>query len=250
MKLLHMLRTAIGYAAELRARLRAALTARDQARQAVVDAGAVVERIGGLIAAANEASRRADQADAAHTAALKAWGRNGCDPADAGEHERLATIALEAARAVDVAKATAAEASKNWARAEDAVKARQSDVGHCEVEISSVIGEIIAAEQEPIFERYALVADEYRKLRFQLMAVHRALEPGKYDDYQAKSSAGARLVEDALARGLVLPWDRERDNARGSDFVGGHAGRDEGALEDLIMRHRARALRLRADPES
>jgi hypothetical protein len=244
-----MLRPASGPAAERRERLRAALTARDQARQAVVDAGAVVERIGGLIAAANDASRRADQADAAHTAALKMWGRNGCDPVDAGEHERLAAIALEAARAVDAAKATATEASKNWARAEDAVRARQSDIGHCEVEISSVIGEIIATEQEAIFERYAQVANEYRQLRFQLVALHRALDPNKFDDQGARSTEGARLVEVALGRGAIKSWDQERYSAQSSDFVAGTRGADEGRLEELTAHWRARALALCANPE-
>jgi hypothetical protein len=233
-----------------RERLRAAIASRDAAQHAVTQTRATLERLQTVVDQADDAAREAADATQLAKQGRERWVRDGC-LANAREHQTLGDTAAEAVRAAERAALDANSVRGELARTLDVLRSAEFDLRGCEAEISSAVGAIIAAEAEPLFQRYAQIASEYRQLRFKLMALQRALDPGKYDDHQeAKSSEGARMVEEAMTRGVILPWDRERDNARGSDFVGGHAGRDDGALEDLVMRHRARALRLRADPES
>jgi hypothetical protein len=98
--------------------------------------------LAGAIAESKRATRHAEQALAAHTMALSVWGKSGCDPAAAGEHERLAIVALEAARVADTKNAAVEAARKLLERsltAENRVAALQaiSDAGLAEFAASA-----------------------------------------------------------------------------------------------------------------
>jgi hypothetical protein len=99
-------------------------------------------------------------------------------------------------------------------------------------------------------ERFEHVAEEYRTLRAQVMAVQRVLDPDIYGNHGAKSADGARFVRASLGRATIRSWDQERDAADAHDFVEGERGRDAALFEGLTASHRARAAQLRNDPDA
>jgi hypothetical protein len=255
MKLLEALRPTLALVSSSapradRAGLRAALAARVNKQREVAEARETHDRRQTVLTAADAAARQA--ADATHRAkeARQRWVRNGCLSA-VPEHHDLEGAAAEAVRAAQSAAADADAVSRELVRARDAVDCAQSDLRSCESAISAAIGEIIATEEAPLLERYADAATELRALRVQLMALQRVVDPWQQHPDAAPSSEGARLVDAALKRGLIVPWDAERESTRVREWQE-EPGRDEprAMFEQFVAGWRDRASKLRVDPES
>jgi hypothetical protein len=234
-----------------RAPLKAALAARDQAIQAVIEARETLGRLESVVQVSNDASRAA--ADDAHAAneSREQWVRGGCKPSEGLALQVLTKKADESARVAEREAVTAKAASREVARARDLVAYAQGEVRFREKDVAAEIGLIIAREQEmPLLQRYIAHMSEGRALRVQVMALSRVIAPGEYENQIARSPEGARLVDAALERAAIKSWDKEREDAQAHDFVHGPRGRDEAMLEELASRWRARAAQLRQDPES
>jgi hypothetical protein len=253
MKLLHAALAVVGGAhAERpgREQLKAALASLDSAQQAVSEARERCARLQAIINASDDAARTAANATREANASRERWVRDGCI-SNAREHRALADAAAEATRTAERAALDAKAVSQELARAQSALESRELEIRGSDATVSAEIGAIIAMEEAAsLLQRYEESTNESRALRFQIKALQRVVDPDQYEDATAKSPVGARLVDDVLTRCRLLPWSQERDNARGTDFVSGHVGRDEAALEELASRWRARAAALLEDPDA
>ncbi|MGO9039044.1 MAG: hypothetical protein ACLQKH_13760, partial [Steroidobacteraceae bacterium] len=132
-----------------RERLRHAITARDAAQQAVIEARATLERLETVVKVGDDAARAAADERRAATEARNAWVRSGCSYSAARELQSLEDSAAEAGRVAERAALDTAAVCKELARAQDAVQSRQNDIRHCEAEISIAVGVILAEEAAP-----------------------------------------------------------------------------------------------------
>ena len=174
-----------------RERLRAAIAARDQAHQAVVESHETVERLAAVIRTSDDAARLASDATQRATEAHRAWVRNGCKHSESRELQALDNSAAQASRAAEsVARdADAIRKTQTLAHAEGALRSAQADVRHSDKAISEAIGEIVASEQSDLLDQFERAAKEFRVLRFQVMALKRVVAPDTYGSHAAKSEA-------------------------------------------------------------
>ncbi len=236
-----------------RSELRAAIAARDAAKQAVIERRAVLERFEAILSASDVAARAASDAANKARDARQEWVRCGC-PFSAGRAlEALDAAAAETARIASAAalNADAITKSGELSRAQSAAESAEFDSRSRETRIASEIGAILAREAAPLLSRLEQQAEAYRATRREVQALLMVLAPpwncGYARDANASSSEGARQVEAALSRATIMPWDKERDAARAHDFVESQHGRDEAMIERLISPWRARAQAVRED---
>lgn len=236
-----------------RVALKAAIAARDAARQAVIEARETLERLQAIIDQADDAARTAASATSKAGETRKAWVRNGCTYSATRELQGLDDAAAEAARTAQSAALNADAVRKQFGRAEEAVKSKENDIQRCEEEITAAISVILAQEAAPLLERFEQLAEEYRGLRAQIMGLDLALTPPWRLENKNRilpTAAAAELVANAMERASIRSWHAERESARAIDFVRGHVGRDEATLEELAARWRDRAAALRRDPDA
>jgi predicted nucleic acid-binding Zn-ribbon protein len=227
-----------------RERLDAAKAARDQAQQAVTAARDRLERLESVVRLSDDAAREASKATQRANQFRNDWVRGGCKHAESRTLQELEDQAAGASKAAERAAVNADLVRKEFSRAQAEIQSLQLDVRTREQEIATEIGAIIADEASPLLERFEQLAEAYRATRVEVRALLRIVRPGQYEDQRAASHEGARLVEAALGRATIHPWDRERDAAQAHDFVEG-TRRDEAQLEALMARWRARAEALR-----
>lgn len=235
-----------------RERLKAAIAARDAARQDISNAQSTLERLQAVIRESDVAARAAADAARKETEARNAWVRSGCTFSAARELQSLTDEAAQASHAAESAARNAEAVSKQLARAEDAVRSNEVEVGHRETEISAAIGVILAEEAAPLLKHFERLAEEYRVLRAKVMGVSLVLgRPWTLDRNKMNPSwEGEKAITDALQRAAIKDWDAERDAARARDFVEGTRGCDEAMLEQLTSHWRARAAQLRENPDA
>jgi hypothetical protein len=235
-----------------RERRRAAIAARDQAHQAVVESHETVERLGAVIRTSGDAARLAADATQRATEAHRAWVRNGCKHSESRELQALDDAAAQASRAAEAAgrDADVINKTRTLAHAQAVLQSAQTDVRAAEKGISEAIGEIVASEQSDLLDQFERAAKEFRVLRFQVMALKRVVAPDMYGSHAAKSEAGARVIMTALNSAHIASWDDERSSAAAHDFVEGTLGRDAAMLEQASAPCLERAAQLRADPDS
>jgi hypothetical protein len=235
-----------------RGRLKDAIAARDKAQQGVAEYRETVERLATVIRTSDDAARLASDATQRAAEARREWVRNGCRHSEYRELQALDDAAAQASRAAESAgrDADVINKTRTLAHAQGVLQSAQTEVRYREEEISTAIGSIIADEAAPLLERFEHVAEEYRTLRAQVMAVQRVLDPDIYGNHGAKSADGARFVRASLGRATIRSWDQERDAADAHDFVEGERGRDAALFEGLTASHRARAAQLRNDPDA
>jgi hypothetical protein len=172
--------------------LKGAIAARDAAQQTLTDARGLVARIESVIAASEDATRNAVEANSAAKVSLAAWARAGCDPQGVAEHEKLASAADEAKRVADRAQVAADAARKGLRLAQSVVERAQSALQSCEAKIKDEIGFVILAEAGPVLARLERCAAEYQAARIEITGLHEVL--------QSWSAEGARSVRAAYAR--------------------------------------------------
>ena len=225
-----------------RSRLIAAIEARDKAQESVNDQRETVARLQSVIDRADEAARAASEATKHANAAREKWVRDVCLQ-NAREHHALAKAAIQAARVAQSAGADADTVRKELRRAQEAIESRQSDVAIAEDAITAAISVIIAEEAADLLAEFEAAAARYRQLREKAMAVSIALAKPFGLDYRNRmnpSAEGEQLVDSAIARAAIKPWERHVDNQR-----------DSGAYVDALTAPvRARIAALRGDPNS
>ena len=69
------------------------------------------------------------------------------------------------------------------------------------------------------------------------------------EKYSAVAAANSRVVEDALERGRIESWDRERENPRARDHLD-KTDHEQRWLDELTQPFRERAQALRRDPDA
>jgi hypothetical protein len=235
-----------------RGRLKDAIAARDKAQQGVAEYRETVERLAAVIRTSDDAARLAADATQRAVETRREWVRNGCKHSESRELQALDDAAAQASRAAEAAgrDADGIKKTRTLEYAQGVLQSAQAEARFREEEISAAIGSIIADEAAPLLERFEHVAEEYRTLRAQVMAVQRVVAPDMYGNHGAKSEAGSRFVRASLGRATIRSWDQERDAADANDFVEGERGRDAAMLEQLSSRWRDRAARLRQDPDA
>lgn len=235
-----------------RERLKAAISAQNVVRQEVTEARAALERLQAVIHESDDAARAAANAARKETEARNAWVRGGCTFSAARELQALTDEAAQASRAAESAARNADAVSKQLSRAEDAVRSNESNVGHCEIEISASIGIILAEEAAPLLKRLEQLAEEYRAQRAKVMGVSMVLaRPWALDRNKMNPSwEGERAITEALQRAAIKNWDDERQSIVLADkFDGSGVGNDR-ELDELTSQWRARAAALRENPDA
>jgi hypothetical protein len=237
-----------------RERLKAAIAARSRAQRAVTESGETVARLAAVIRNSDDAARAAANATHQATEARREWVRNGCKHSESRALQAIDDAAAEAARAAELAGRDADVINKTraLAHAESAVGSQQADLRGAEDDIGAAIGAILADELAPDLELLERLAADYRAARIRIMALMKLLNPSKwaYTPDRCASVAAYDLIDAALGRATIKPWDEERDAADARDFVDGARGRDAEMLEQLRSKWRDRAAQLRADPDA
>jgi hypothetical protein len=235
-----------------RGRLKDAIAARDKAQQGVAEYRETVERLAAVIRTSDDAARLASDATQRAAEARREWVRNGCRHSEYRELQALDDAAAQASRAAESAgrDADGIKKTRTLEYAQGVLQSAQTEVRYREEEISTAIGSIIADDAAPLLQRFERIAEEYRAVRAEVMAVQRVLDPDIYGNHGAKSADGARFVRASLGRATIRSWDQERDAADANDFVEGERGRDAALFEGLTASHRARAAQLRQDPDA
>jgi hypothetical protein len=226
--------------------LKAALAARDAAQQSVVDARATLERLEEIVHSSDDAAREATNAKQRAAEARRVWARSG-KHSDAVELLALDADAREKATEAERAAVDAAAVRNELGHALDMVRYQQSSIRECEDEISAAVGEILVAEATPvILERLDCAAAEYRQARAVAICFQSLLATERYE---ARQAINQRVIDDALERNLILPWDRERENPRARDVLN-RTNHERQWLDGLTAPWRERAQELRADPDA
>jgi hypothetical protein len=235
-----------------REKLKAAVAARQTAKQAVTDAHETVERLGTVIRTSDDAARMAADATQRATEARRAWVRGGCVWSESRELQALDDSAAQASRAAEAAGRDAEVINKSRALeySEGALRSAQADARHSDKAISEAIGEIIASEQSDLLDQFERAAKEYLVLRFQVQALLRVVDPPWDADAQSKSAAGARIIREAMNRAHIASWDDERSQAQARDFVHGDRDLDAATLDQASAPWFERAAQLRNDPDA
>jgi len=225
-------------------KLKAALAARDQAQQSVLDARATLERLESIVKLSNDASRAAADATRAANDFRASWVRNGCQYAASLELKALEDVAAEKSREAERAAVNGDAVALQLARARDLVQYAQGELRSREKDIAAERGAQLVAEQaqQELLEDLLQSAARTRRLRYRAKALLRAVQPGQFEDQSAASSAAASVVEDAINAARVEDWERERSAAADHDFVQGRRGADEAAFEAEVRAFRARAV--------
>jgi hypothetical protein len=240
MKLLHMLRPAVGGPPGRQGleRLKAAIAARDDAKQVAIAASETLERLQGIVGAADEAARAASSATRAANEARQRWVREGCTFSGGRELEVLDAAAAEKTRAAEGATVNADAVRKELARAEDAVKSARRNVEEHEDKIRYEIDLILVSEFDGEFDlgRGERLAAELQAWRIQVR--------GLYD--LVGGAEAQRLLEAALQRARA-PL-REISGYECS-AAGSHVSSPPTEVLLLTKAWRARAAQLRADAE-
>jgi hypothetical protein len=235
-----------------REKLKAAIAARQTAKQAVTDAHETVERLATVVRTSDDAARLASDATQRATESRREWVRGGCVWSGARELQALDDAAAQAARVAESAArdADAIRKTQTLAHAEGVLQSAQTDVRAAEKGISEAIGEIIASEQSDLLDQFERAAKEYLVLRFQVQALLRVVDPPWDADARSKSAAGARVIREAMNRAHIASWDDERSSADAHDFVEGALGHDTALLAQASAPWFERAAQLRADPDA
>jgi hypothetical protein len=229
-----------------RTRLKSAIAARDQAQQAVIDARKTLEHLESIVRLGDDASRAAADAQRKAAEFRREWARGGCNYSETLELKSLEDQAAEASKTAAREAMNADAVRKELARAEDAVRVRESQIGSCELGITAAIGEILIAEARPLLERFERAAADYRTLRAEVICLEELLATPQYE---ARQAANQRVIDEVMERNRILPWDKERENPRARDFLN-RTHHEQDWIEDLTAPWRQRAAQLRADPES
>jgi hypothetical protein len=256
MKLLHALRRPVSHALAAvdsaparhpdRARLKAAIAARDQAQRAVVESRETLERLESVVRLSDEAARGAADATQRANKFRSDWVQGGCKGSESHELKTLTDAAAEASKAAQTAALDAGAVRTELARAQDAVGQMQFEIREREGEIRAAVNEIIVAEARPLLERFERAAEQYRALRAEMLCLEKFLATEKYDSRQA---ANSRVIDDAMERARIVSWDTERANPRARDSLN-RTHQEQEWLDGLTAPWRARAVQLRQDPES
>jgi hypothetical protein len=235
-----------------REKLKAAIAARDQAQQAVVESHETVERLAAVIRTSDDAARLASDTSQRAAEARREWVRNGCKHSESRELQALDDSAAQASRAAEAAgrDADVVNKTRTLAHAQSALQSAQADVRHSDKAISEAIGEIIASEQSDLLDQFERAAKEYRVLRFQVKALQRVVAPDTYGNHAAKSETGARIIREAMNRAYIESWDDERSAADSHDFIEGALGHDTALLAQASAPWFERAAQLRQDPDA
>jgi hypothetical protein len=220
--------------------LRAAIAARDEARQAVIDARQTLERLLVVVDEADEAARGA--ANAARTANdfRQAWVRNGCRHSESRELQSLTAAASEAARTAESAALDATPVSKELTRLQSVVQSLQIDLRGREDDVLAEVNAIILAEQRQLLEDLERAAEVYRAARAKVVCLEKFFAR---DKYQPRHAANSGLVEAALERARILSWEKEREAPRARDYLD-KTRREQEWLDSLTAPFRARAEEL------
>jgi hypothetical protein len=197
-----------------------------------------VQRLQAVIDQGRDATSRASDAEAAAKDMMAAWGRG--QPRAHDEYDRLRAIADAAKREAENAGLAAVAASKNLVRANSVLQSAQVDLRGCENRIRAAKGLMLAKKAAPILESFERTAAKYRAERAEVMALHRVLSPGRYEDASLASNEGAILVATTLDRAEIKDWDREREGPKARNFLDGHGGHDV-EFEELMLQWRERA---------
>jgi hypothetical protein len=236
-----------------RERLRAAIVARDQAVQALIEKRETLERLESVVRTSDDAAKKA--ADTAREAreARQRWVASGCSFSTARELQTFDDAAAAAAAVAQRAATDANEVSKvqALARAKSALDSAQFDIRGCEDAITGAIAVILAQEALPLIEALER-AEAYRTARAKLMGVRLVLaQPWTLSnkDKMNPSWEGEQAITAALQRAFIESWDRERANPRARDSLDGTRN-EEKWLDTLAQPWRARAEALRKDPDA
>jgi hypothetical protein len=229
-----------------RARLKAAIAARDAAQREVIAAREALERLQSIVDEADSLSRAAADATRAAKEFRREWARNGCRYSETAELQALEDVAKEKAGAAERASVRADAVRKELSRAQDAVGQLQFTIREREDEIDAAIKEIIVSEWMPNLEDLEADAQRHRDKRAKVKCLERFLSMERYSERHA---ANQRIVDDALERATILSWEKEREPVQAAD----HLYRTRHDAE-MIERHAAplleRYAQLRQDPES
>jgi hypothetical protein len=256
MKLLHALRRPVAHALATvdsaparhpdRARLKAAIAARNQAQRTVVESRETLERLESVVRVSDEAARTAADAMRKANDFRKAWVRQGCRHTESHELQELTDAAAEASRLAGSASVNADAVQQELARARDHVGYQQSEIRDHEDEVSAAIGEILVAEARPLLERFERAAEQYRGLRAEVICLERLLATSKYEPKQAANSG---VINATLEHATIQSWDKERENPQARDYLN-RTHHEDDWLEGLMAPWRARAAALRGDPDA
>jgi hypothetical protein len=225
-----------------RARLVAAIAARDKASQDVIAAGEYLARLHGIVDRADSAAKAAADATRIANEARQRWVRDGCLQA-AKEHHAQSEAATEAAQVAQRASADADAVRRELRRAQEAIESRQVDVAGAEDQITASIGVLLAEENQPRLAQLERCAAEYRELLEQAMAVSLVLAKPWGLDYRNRrnpSAEGERMVDSALERATIKSWDRHVNDRRDPQAF----------IDALTAPWRARIAALRVDPDA
>jgi hypothetical protein len=227
-----------------RARLRAVIAARDAAQREVEARTAVVERLERLVEEGRSAADRATEDDAAAATAETTWGLAGCDPTQAGEHQRLRAIANESKRVADPALVAAQAAQKGMRPARSALEGAQSEVRGCEGGISREIADVIFEEQRLKVARLEAFLEELPEVFLDALAIEQFIDPWARGNEGLRSDQAHAQVAPVLQR----CWSLLRSLCQTVDRYSGHP-----LFEGLDRRKRLlreRAAQLRQNPDA
>jgi hypothetical protein len=234
-----------------RSALAAAIATRDAAVQAVAEAQSTLDHLQVIVDQAHDAARAAAKAARAVTEARAAWVAGGCKFSVQREIQALENQAEEDARAAERAALSATTVGAELARARSAIQDARSAVELHEREIADAVGQVIAAEEAQLLERFQRAATEYQVLRIQVMALRGSVDAWEGRRYAAAPSREAVAAVDAgLEAGRILDFEREREDARLSTKYHGVPNDFEEAFTQGLTRWRDRAAQLRESPES
>jgi hypothetical protein len=226
-----------------RTRLVAAISARDEAKRAVIETQATFERMESIVRAGDDAARVASIAAQKVNEARADWVRGGCPYSGTREIQALETTAADAARAAERAAADAKAVSRELRRFQSELESRQNAIAGAEDEITAAVSVVIAQGASELLTPFEAAATEYRRLREQVMAVSLVLAKPWGLDYKNRmnpSHEGERVVEAAIERASIKSWDRHVDSHRDV----------EGYVDALTAPWRARAAALRENPSA
>jgi hypothetical protein len=228
-----------------RARLKAAIAARDAAQQSVIEARETLGRLQAIVDQADDVAREATHAKRKASEFRKQWARSGTY-SETLELKALEDVAAEKARAAERATQDGDAVRGELSRAQDEIRWRQSEIEGREDEIAAAINEIQVAEERGYCDDYEADAQRLRDKRARLMCFEEFVKTEKYSERHAPHQ---RIVRDVLARGQILPFDKEREDPLAADRL--YGTRHEQEWREAYMRHwRERAAQLRANPES
>jgi hypothetical protein len=237
-----------------RARLKAAIVARDQAVQALIEKRETLERLESVVRTSDDAAKKA--ADTARDAreARQRWVASGCSFSTARELQTFDDAAAEAAAVAQRAATDAKEVSKAQAlaRTQSAFDSAQVDIHGCEDAITGAIAVILAQEALPLIEALERAAEAYRTARAKLMGVRMVLaQPWTLlnKDKMNPSWEGEQAITAALQRALIESWDGERKEPRARDSLD-RTRNEEKWLDTLTQPWHERAEALRKDPDA